>query len=355
MTTTTYNISNIKQLIDLNGESVNFHLNFKATSLSNENFDALVVTQEMLDSNDPLVYQKADGEISGQIKNENGTYNNYFLCLKSDTPMEIEVSIDLTELQVQKEVQQQVQQQQKVNQPSRVQPRKSRQQQQPSSSSKEVTTTTSSKSEFNYVVFGIIFAILVIGVGLFFYFRSRSDAVVPAVEEPQSSELLLKNVKDGFNDLEIKLNEVTTKVTNNLNDNLGSKLNEVTAKVTNNLTDNLGARLNEVTSKVTDNFGKLHHQMSENISSTADIGDIKESINNIKSQLQMQYSPPSISTPTLSTPISTPISVPTLSAPTLSAPIAPPSSPLISHDASSVINNGEDVLSTLMKIRNKQA
>jgi len=328
MTTTIYNISNIKQLIDLNGKSVNFHLNFKATSLSNENFDALVVTQEMLDSNDPLSYQKADGEISGQIKNENGTYNNYFLCLKSDTPMEIEVFIDLTELQVQQEVQQQ-----EVNQPPRVQQRKSKlQQQQPSSSSS--STSKSSKSEFNYVVFGIIFAILVIGVGLFFYFRTRSDA---AVEEPQSSELLLKNVKDGFNDLQIKLNEATTKVTNNLNDNLGTKLNEVTAKVTNNLTDNFGARLNEVT----DNFGKLHHQMSENISTTSDIGDIKESINNIKSQLQMQYSiQPSISPPTL--------------APTL-APTAPPSSPLISHDASSVINNGEDVLSTLMKIRNKQA
>jgi hypothetical protein len=49
-----YTISSIKQLIDLNGKSVNFHLSFSVRSLNKEPFDALVVTQEMLDSHEPL-------------------------------------------------------------------------------------------------------------------------------------------------------------------------------------------------------------------------------------------------------------------------------------------------------------
>jgi hypothetical protein len=94
-----YNLSNIKQLIDLNGDIVNFTLSFEVVSKSNKPFDALVVTQEMLDSGEELQYQRAEGSINGQITNDKDLYNNYFLILKSDEPNECDVSIQLVEIQ----------------------------------------------------------------------------------------------------------------------------------------------------------------------------------------------------------------------------------------------------------------
>jgi len=94
-----YNLSNIKQLIDLNGDVINFDLTFSVVSKNGKPFDALVVTQEMLDSGKELEYQQADGSINGKITNDKNNYNNYFLILKSDEPNECEVSIELTELQ----------------------------------------------------------------------------------------------------------------------------------------------------------------------------------------------------------------------------------------------------------------
>ena len=58
----------IKQLIDLNGDKVNFDLTFNATSANKVPFDALVVTQKMLDSETPLEYKKVtEGTINGNI------------------------------------------------------------------------------------------------------------------------------------------------------------------------------------------------------------------------------------------------------------------------------------------------
>ena len=88
-TTTTLNLSNIKQLVDLNGDKVNFELNFKVESTDGSDFDALVVTQEILDSGSEINYQKANGMISGTIISDKGEYQSYLLLLKSDTPTEV--------------------------------------------------------------------------------------------------------------------------------------------------------------------------------------------------------------------------------------------------------------------------
>jgi hypothetical protein len=82
-TTTTYNLTSIKQLIDLNGDKVNFEVQFKIDAKNGETFDALVVTQEMIDSGSELNYQKAEGSIGGNIVSDNGQYQNYLLLLKA--------------------------------------------------------------------------------------------------------------------------------------------------------------------------------------------------------------------------------------------------------------------------------
>ena len=62
----------------------NFELDFQVEAKDGKQFDALVVTQEMLDSDTPLQYQKADGVISGKIISDKNVYQNYFLLLKSE-------------------------------------------------------------------------------------------------------------------------------------------------------------------------------------------------------------------------------------------------------------------------------
>lgn len=93
-TTNRYMLSKIRQLIELNGESVNYKINFRAMSLNKQPFEALVVSQTELDKNPSLEYQKvADGMIEAQINNDNNIYQSYFLILKADQPCECEVEI----------------------------------------------------------------------------------------------------------------------------------------------------------------------------------------------------------------------------------------------------------------------
>jgi len=90
-----------KQLIDLNGASINFDLSFSATSSENSDFHALVVDQNTLDKvpHDSLEFKLANGYISGNIVSDKNVYQNHFLCLKSDKPCQIEVVINKKEIQ----------------------------------------------------------------------------------------------------------------------------------------------------------------------------------------------------------------------------------------------------------------
>lgn len=306
MTTTRYTISNIKQLIDLNGKSVNFQLGFKVKSVSNENFDVLVVTQEMLDSNEPLNYQKSDGEISGQITNENGVYNSYFLCLKSDKPMEVDVTININDLPVSPPPQiQQQQQKQQLRQEVLVDDDDDMVFSKKSVKKSKIDYTT------NYLIFGIVLVCLFLLVFGYYYWSKSATAPAPVVIE-KNDDLLLKNVTDGFNTLGAKLNEVTSKVTDGLNDGLG--------KIHHNLTENI----QELSGKIAP---------PAEMSVSTDIGEIKASIDNIKSHLYSQQ----IQAPPPPSPISTLVTSPLLDL--------------------GVTNNADEVLSRInsMKIINKQA
>ena len=321
MSTTTikYNISNIKQLIDLNGKAVNFQVDFKAVSLSNETFDALVVTQEMLDSNEPLSYQRAEGQINGQIKNDNGVYNNYFLCMKSDKPMEVEVSIRISPLPEQPELQQQLQQQEQYQQSLQQQQQIISQNQYNETEEDEAPIIKKPKKskDINYYVMGGVILLLTLLIGFTIYYYMKPKAETSTTDNVDSI------IKEGFSNLENKL----------------TKLNEVTYD-----------GLNQVKTKVTDDFGKMHQNLYENIQELGekitpppavdtfsdDLGAIKESINNIKSHLYAKQQLPELQIP------STPVSVVAQAAPSLDI------------DSSSFMhNNADEVLSRInsMKIK----
>lgn len=95
-----YNLGKIKQIVDLNGDSVNFNLTFTIKSKSAIPFKMLVTTQENLDFDEvEQDFKVAEmGEISADISADNNEYNNYILILQSQEPNQVEVTIDKEDL-----------------------------------------------------------------------------------------------------------------------------------------------------------------------------------------------------------------------------------------------------------------
>lgn len=98
--TKTITANSRQQLIDLNGDSVNFEVTFSAKSKDGSPFKILVVDQNMLDNEKgELKYRIADkGTMEGNIKADKNNYQSYFLCIQSEKPTQIDIEIDKTEL-----------------------------------------------------------------------------------------------------------------------------------------------------------------------------------------------------------------------------------------------------------------
>jgi len=94
----TYNLGPIKQLVDLNGSSVNFRLQFTVKSLDGVPFDMLVVDQKTLDSDGVLEYKQVKDSLSGEITSDSGVYQNYFLVLKAAKPCKVQVTYTKEEI-----------------------------------------------------------------------------------------------------------------------------------------------------------------------------------------------------------------------------------------------------------------
>lgn len=304
-----YNISSIKQLVDLNGRVVNFHLTFTVKSLSNEPFDALVVTQEMLDSNAPLNYQRAEGEISGQIKNDNNVYNSYFLCLKSDKTQEVEVKTTMEEVPANVVINP-VQTNADIVHPRTPRPLRDNYED-------DILVRSEKISDYQfYIRLAVVFAVLAsIGLGAYYYYQSQKKSETGQVAVVGELKNDLSEISNKISKLSDGLNDVTSKVSDGLSD-VTHTLSDVTTKVSDGLGD---VKLN-----FNSEFDKLH----ENIKPVSDLSDIKDSINSLKS-LYSGGGGGAVKVPSIVTPPSTPV-----------------------KDA---ISNVDDVLSRTMKILNKQA
>jgi hypothetical protein len=89
----TVKLSKIKQLIDLNGDSINFDLSFKVTCHDDTPFKVLVVDQTTLDNTPNLQYKETKNTISGNIVADKNIYQNYFLILKADKECKVDVEL----------------------------------------------------------------------------------------------------------------------------------------------------------------------------------------------------------------------------------------------------------------------
>lgn len=100
----TISVNKHKQLIDLNGDKINYELNFSIKSKDDLPFELIVVSQSTLDSGEKLDYKNiTNGFISGNIVSDKNVYQNYFLLLKSENPTECYIEITIKDIPVNKE------------------------------------------------------------------------------------------------------------------------------------------------------------------------------------------------------------------------------------------------------------
>jgi hypothetical protein len=91
-------LDKIKQLVDINGDLTNFKATIQVSPASSDEYEVAFVNQTILDNAEDFSYQTKSGPFSYSFESLDDMYQNHFLCLKSKSPLPVEVSIDATEL-----------------------------------------------------------------------------------------------------------------------------------------------------------------------------------------------------------------------------------------------------------------
>ena len=95
MTTKTYNVTKRNQIIDLNGDSVNFDVTFNAKSKEGKPFYVSVVDQDSLDKGEKINFKQSEnGEISANIVSDKNIYKSYNLVIRADEDCQVDITID---------------------------------------------------------------------------------------------------------------------------------------------------------------------------------------------------------------------------------------------------------------------
>jgi hypothetical protein len=170
----TYTVGNVKQLIDLNGNSTNFDIQFSVISQNREPFELLVVDQTTLDNTPNLNYNRVtQGEISGKLRNDKNVYQNYFLILKAEKPCNCEVEITKQEI-VPKPQQQEV-----IVPPM-------------------INHTAPPTNSFSWVKIGLIVAVVLIGLIFLWWFTHKNPSEQGMGDNNEINEIKVIQDDAGF-------------------------------------------------------------------------------------------------------------------------------------------------------------
>lgn len=90
-------LDQVKKLIPINGELINFAADVQIGAATDKPFLMAVVSQEMLDNSTELPYKSIEKQVSFSVRNDNNIYNPYVIVLKSDFPQEAIITINLQE------------------------------------------------------------------------------------------------------------------------------------------------------------------------------------------------------------------------------------------------------------------
>lgn len=99
VTKQTVQLSGTKTLVDLNGDTVNFAVQFSVVAPNEDaKFKIAIVDQDILDSDLPLEYKDVTGNISGIVSENKNAFKNYYMILKADEEVTVEVELTTTHL-----------------------------------------------------------------------------------------------------------------------------------------------------------------------------------------------------------------------------------------------------------------
>ena len=272
----TLNLSNIKQLVDLNKDKVNFELDFQVESSEGVPFEALVVTQEMLDSESPLEYQKANGIISGKIVSDKNIYQNYFLILKSDTPVECKVMTNIKDIPANLE----------QPPPQQMRPPERRPQTNNLGMEKSPFLERREKKKNSWftlrnLCFVILFLIAVFLIWYFCFYK-KSDNNSKALTDGKSSDVplistsLLNNdelsdkisskISEGIRDVKDGINSKISQ----LEEGLSTKVDVLDGKINANLSKKVDVLSNKIENELNNKVDVLSHKIEGNINAKVD-------------------------------------------------------------------------------------
>jgi outer membrane murein-binding lipoprotein Lpp len=271
---TIYKLNNIKQLIDLNKDKKNFELDFQVESSDGKHFDALVVTQEMLDSETPLEYQKAEGFISGKIVADKDIYQNYFLLLKSNEPVECKVMVNVKDILPNL---QQKQQENNLPPPEK----KNDNFQQEKFRERKPKNQIGKKSWFtvkNLIFLGLI----LLGGALlwYFYFYKKTDVKSDSPTDPLPQQQIL-NTSDINDEINAKFDKISSEISDGLNsklsknlltinDSISNKMSEIGDGISARVSDGLNSRVDNLNNRVVDNLNNLVPKLTDGFNSKFD-------------------------------------------------------------------------------------
>lgn len=159
----TVSVNKIKQLIDLNGDKINYELNFSVKSKDDLPFEMIVVSQSTLDSGEKIDYKNiTNGFISGNIVADKNVYQNYFLLLKSENPTECYIEISIKDIPVNKEFLRQQEIENKILEQNNY--------------LKNNNVNNSEKSDYKTII--IIIIIILIGILLYYFFYNKQSTTI---------------------------------------------------------------------------------------------------------------------------------------------------------------------------------
>ena len=183
---TVYKIGKTHQLFDLSNEALNFVCNFRILGTGpDKQFEYLVLSQEQLDQEGQLPpFNKATGVGVGRIIADKGQKQNYFLALKADEEMEVQVEtifqkleddfhIKKDEMMRQQMEQQQMEQQQMERE--QMEQQQMEQQQMERASDNGDKKSLFSKIMTNKITWFILFICVMIAVYFIFFHNQGQD------------------------------------------------------------------------------------------------------------------------------------------------------------------------------------
>lgn len=229
-------LSPIKQLIDLNGEKVNFDLNFEVKTIDNSPFEALVVTQSILDSGEEIKYKNvSEGIITGNIVADKGIYDNYFILLRAKKEVDCEVNINIKDINQNLENQKRVVlpiQNKNQNQNQLEMNKKNQNMQQIENQPQNKISKKNNKINWKLII--TIF-ILILGSFLLWYFYKNSSKSFFA-KNIVNTDVNIKSLKDNLSTrISENISDTPANIDNLLNESLSNNLQNSTIGLAENL------------------------------------------------------------------------------------------------------------------------